>query len=276
MQSKVVVLKSLTSFLSQAIPFAWRSREPQGTSGPTLTTPTWYLSSSFASTSAFNCFDALLVPTLAQTGAGPSWHWSQELDDSEGEDFAGSYSLAGAPCSAELSLQDLSDVSTLIAAIQEEGRSGLGTDAEVSCVAVRPFGFGIPAQLHIHDLTILQNLARTLHSTLVATFLDCAPSVFSPSTTPPETELQMVLVVCQLCRSLYGRILQDSAEVCSYSIMYRHTYEQLPSQEPYMSTQQKTYRQSFRTSPPISRSPAVVPLQCDVISRPSKHSKTSI
>ncbi|KAI0715228.1 hypothetical protein C8Q76DRAFT_618591 [Earliella scabrosa] len=188
--SKVVVLKSLASFLSQAIPFAWRSREPQGTSGPTLTTPTWYLSSSFASTSAFNCFDALLVPTLTQTDTGPSWHWSQELDGSEGEDFAGSYSLADAPCSAELSVQDLSDVSTLIAAIQEEGRSGLGTDAEVSC-----------------------NLARTLHSTLVATFLDCAPSVFSPSTTPPETELQMVLVVCQLCRSLYGRILQDSAEV---------------------------------------------------------------
>ncbi len=72
-----------------------------------------------------------------------------------------------------------------------------------------PFPFAPPPP----PLTGLQHLARTLHPTLVSTFLDCAPTVFSPSSSPPETELQMVTVVCRICRSLYGRLLQDTAEV---------------------------------------------------------------
>ena len=51
-----------------------------------------------------------------------------------------------------------------------------------------------------------QHLARTLQPTLVSTFLDCAPSVFSPSTIPPETELQLVLSAAEIARELYGNV----------------------------------------------------------------------
>lgn len=62
-------------------------------------------------------------------------------------------------------------------------------------------------------LNSLQHLARTLHPTLVSTLLDCVPTIFSPSSSPPETELQMIVVVCRICHTLYGRLLQDTAEV---------------------------------------------------------------
>lgn len=52
-----------------------------------------------------------------------------------------------------------------------------------------------------------------MHSTLVSTFLDCAPLVFSPSSHPPETELQLVLTVSSICRTLYGAILQETVGV---------------------------------------------------------------
>ncbi|KAI0800897.1 hypothetical protein C8Q74DRAFT_1314301 [Fomes fomentarius] len=188
--SKLVVLKSLSTFLSHAIASAWHPRDLAQASGATLATPTWYLSSSFSSTSAYEAFDALLRPMSARRSSQSAWVWSEETPENAEEDFAGHFPLAMAPCSTEWSMHDLS-VDAVISAVQEEGQSMMGSGAEVACVA---------------------NLARTLHSTLVSTFLDCAPSVFSPSFGPPETESQMMLVVCRICRSLYGRILQDSAE----------------------------------------------------------------
>ncbi|KAJ7487700.1 hypothetical protein B0H11DRAFT_2157103 [Mycena galericulata] len=56
------------------------------------------------------------------------------------------------------------------------------------------------------------HLARTLHSTLVSTFLDCAPSVFSPNGTVDETQAKSIVAVAEITRHLYGSILQSVSE----------------------------------------------------------------
>ncbi|TBU34542.1 hypothetical protein BD311DRAFT_746356 [Dichomitus squalens] len=193
--SKLIVLKSLESFLSRAVASSWSSKDGSELSSSVLVTPTWYLSSSFASTSAFGAFDALLQPSSFRCGADPlrlgdTRVWLPEVSENGGESFVGQFSLLSESCSSAWSFHDLTDVDAAVALLRE-GQAGSGTDVEITCVA---------------------HLARTLHPTLVSTFLDCAPTVFSPSANPPETELQMVIVFCRICRSLYGRLLQDSAE----------------------------------------------------------------
>lgn len=133
-QSKLVVLKSLSTFLSHAIASAWHPRDLAEASGSTLATPTWYLSSSFSSMSAFEDFDALLRPISARGGPQSAWVWSEETSENA-EDFAGHCPLAMAPCSAEWSMHDLG-VDAVISAVQEEGQSMIGSGAEVACVAV--------------------------------------------------------------------------------------------------------------------------------------------
>ncbi|TFK91694.1 hypothetical protein K466DRAFT_595903 [Polyporus arcularius HHB13444] len=188
--SKLVVLKSLASFLSHAIKSAWHDRESAEASSSTVTTPTWYLSSSFASSDAFDAFDALLRPIISTQGSRePIRTWRDEVSPEE-DGFVGPFPLACGLSSAAWTIGDLNDVDAAISTLKGDG-TGEGTSADVSCAV---------------------QLARTVHSTLVSTFLDCAPTVFSPSSSPPETELQMILVVCRICRSLYGRILQDAAE----------------------------------------------------------------
>ncbi|KAI0756631.1 hypothetical protein C8Q80DRAFT_1093119 [Daedaleopsis nitida] len=186
--SKLIVLRSLSLFLSQAITSAWRFEDTTEASGSTMITPTWYLSSSFASRSAFEAFDSLLRTTSQAQES--TRHWTAEVSDNEQETFVGDHSMLLSGHTG-WSLHDLDDAGAAVVALQDGGQPAMGTDAELACVT---------------------QLARTLHSTLVSTFLDCAPTVFSPSSSPPETELQMVLVVCRICRTLYGRILQDSTE----------------------------------------------------------------
>ncbi|KAH9898031.1 hypothetical protein C8Q73DRAFT_640798 [Cubamyces lactineus] len=189
--SKLVVLRSLATFLNYAVSITGQTSDSAGgTHSATLITPTWYFSSSFASTSAFHAFDTLLQPIRSQSTSSTrpdevrTWH-AEHSDETE-EDFVGDFNLAQ-PSSMAWTIQDLDSVHAAIVA--------LSADSQSSVDGLDP-----------------QHIARTLHPTLVSTFLDCAPTVFSPSTSPPETELQMVLVVCRICRSLYGRILQDTAE----------------------------------------------------------------
>ena len=69
-------------------------------------------------------------------------------------------------------------------------------------------------------LTHLQRLAHTLHPIIVATFLDCAPAAFGLGSTNP-TELELIASVTDICRSLYGAILQEESFVRSgpYSLV---------------------------------------------------------
>ncbi|KAJ8494635.1 hypothetical protein ONZ51_g2221 [Trametes cubensis] len=194
--SKLVVLRSLATFLNYAVSITGRNND-SAVDAPlaALITPTWYFSSSFASTSALHAFDALLQPIRSQSTSGTraddvrTWHPEHSVETEE--DFVGKFDLAQ-PSSTAWMAQDLDSVHAAVIALSADGQSSVdGLDPQVTAAA---------------------HIARTLHPTLVSTFLDCAPTVFSPSSSPPETELQMVLVVCRICRSLYGRILQDTAE----------------------------------------------------------------
>ncbi|KAI9060172.1 hypothetical protein FKP32DRAFT_1595567 [Trametes sanguinea] len=197
--SKLVVLRSLAHFLSHAVAVSGHSGDVTSEStSATLLTPTWYFSSSFASKSAFEAFDALLRPTWDPSSSSSrrlgdaTRTWVPEFSEDCEEDFVGQFDLAVPPSTSSWTLQDMNDVVSEVNMSNGDRQSGSnGPDPQVVAAA---------------------HVARTLHPTLVSTFLDCAPAVFSPSTTPPETETQMVLVVCRICRSLYGRILQDAAE----------------------------------------------------------------
>jgi len=68
----------------------------------------------------------------------------------------------------------------------------------------------------------VQHLARTLHSTLISTFLDYAPTVFSASENPPETEVHLIMAVGEIVRTLYGALLQASLPVRLCMIPFYH------------------------------------------------------
>jgi pre-rRNA-processing protein IPI1 len=52
-----------------------------------------------------------------------------------------------------------------------------------------------------------------MYNTLISTFLDCAPTVFSLREAPPENGVSLVIAVGEIARSLYGCILQGPATV---------------------------------------------------------------
>ncbi|KAI0673507.1 hypothetical protein C8Q78DRAFT_968534 [Trametes maxima] len=191
--SKLVVLRSLAAFLDHAVSEVGGASKVTGeSSSATLATPTWYFSASFSTTSAFETFDSLLRPvsSASQARLGVAKTWFPEISDEDGEDFVGQFDFPPSEVSP-WSLQELQNVDAAIALL------GGNKDNTGRCDIL---------------VTSIAHIARTLHSTLVSTFLDCAPAVFSPSSTPPDTELQMVLVVCRICRSIYGIILQNTAE----------------------------------------------------------------
>ncbi|KAI8980644.1 hypothetical protein BD414DRAFT_420409 [Trametes punicea] len=197
--SKLAILRSLANFLSHtvAMPGSWSGAVLDAHSAALLT-PTWYFSSSFASTSAFDAFETLMRPVYyvshpgTQRGRGDARTWAPEVSEDSEEDFVGDFEFAAAAKLVPWTVQDLNNVSAELTLPTEDQHLGVDKlDPEVAAAA---------------------QVARTLHPTLVSTFLDCAPTVFSPSATVAETELQLVLVVCRICRSLYGRILQDAAE----------------------------------------------------------------
>ena len=68
----------------------------------------------------------------------------------------------------------------------------------------------------------MQRLARTLFSTLSASYLECAPVVFSPSVNPPDTDLQMLTAAMEITRTLYGVILQSGSQVRTPFILMLH------------------------------------------------------
>ncbi|KAF9822049.1 hypothetical protein IEO21_00043 [Rhodonia placenta] len=188
--SKLIVLKSLSSFLSHALSAASSSSQPSSSSSAHPPTPTWFLSSSFTSLEAYEAFESVLRPTYhasqSMSSAGYAERWSEEADvDVTFETFPGHFDAASAPTGISWSLQELMNVDVQELQIEE---------------------------LNTHELHTMQHLARTLHSTVVSTLLDCAPSVFSPSSVPPERELQMVIVLGEICRTLYGSILREAGE----------------------------------------------------------------
>ncbi|KAJ7110117.1 hypothetical protein C8R44DRAFT_634671 [Mycena epipterygia] len=182
--SKLVVLQSLSTFLRCAV--------SARTAGDRLESPsvssidTWYLASWFQTPEAYGVFDQLLRPRHSQADHGRLPHriWQAEVDLEFEDEPPCHYPLLG-PFGSKWTLQQLS-----------ESVDGAGNTAN---------GGG-------ENSTFVRHLARTLHSTLISTFLDCAPSVFSPNGKVDETQAKLIVAVAEITRHLYGAILQSTFE----------------------------------------------------------------
>ncbi|KAG6884745.1 hypothetical protein C0993_008535 [Termitomyces sp. T159_Od127] len=147
---------------------------------------TWFLLPSFARPEDYYSFEKILQSS--QSNAHRHYRWREDVDPEDNEDdFPGVFTAAETPISSDnFTLQQLADISKV-------------------------FGSSEIDVLNDRKAELVARLARTLQSTLIATFLDCAPSVFAPSSNPSETQVQLVLAVGQISRTLYGVVLQASA-----------------------------------------------------------------
>lgn len=98
----------------------------------------------------------------------------------------------------------LSDLKTFLGTQEHDSTS---QSTRIDFVAVSSVIFSGDAG---HQTFLTQHLVNTLQSTIVETYLDFAPSAFSPSTSPSETELQLVITVVQIAQCLYQYIMQSS------------------------------------------------------------------
>ncbi|KIJ68364.1 hypothetical protein HYDPIDRAFT_36848 [Hydnomerulius pinastri MD-312] len=183
-QSKLVVMRSLSSFLSHAV-------DPQsltsGSSSPDLSPaaislPTWFLRPSFTCARLYEENAGIFQSSRAEK---PGRHilWSLEPEfESFDEDFVYDSTAILNPPGTAWTINDLSALSME----QDEPSESSG------------------------DIPFIMRLARTLYATLTASYLDCAPVVFSPSTNPPETDLQMLTAALGITRTLYSTILQST------------------------------------------------------------------
>jgi pre-rRNA-processing protein IPI1 len=176
-QSKLVVLKSLSAFLTHAVSRQLRpsNHTTSNLDQAAVPLPTWFLSPSFRSARSFNAYERLFrsesVDCQPQLDAKHSYN-----------DFICIPDFATGPLATAWSLDDLSGLSLA----QTESLTHPNSN---TCSLI--------------------HLARTLYSTLLASYLDCAPIVFSPSANPPEAELNLLTVTARIMRTLYGSILQD-------------------------------------------------------------------
>ncbi|KAF8349995.1 hypothetical protein F5887DRAFT_1059217 [Amanita rubescens] len=178
--SKLVVLQSLASFLRSGL-----SPSPTSGSGPPWDSPGagqyWFLSQAFKTLESYSSFNSLLEP-LNHDHNADFRRWSAE--DQFDENFTHYPSAMSFVASGSWALEELA----------EERRS---LDPSPTYKAADTLNYDY-----------LVHLARNLQSTLVSTFLDCAPAVFSPSEKPLETSLQLILAVSQISRTLYSSLLQ--------------------------------------------------------------------
>ncbi|KAL1753301.1 hypothetical protein FB107DRAFT_264484 [Schizophyllum commune] len=180
--SRLIILQSLSLFLKRAISLG-ASTDPDAPGAPF---PTWYLTSSFRDEDAHRKFDAALAPVLGTSGQScRKRSWIPEADK-EYETFVHDYPLLHASSAQGWSIQDLDEALKSVKKLSEDASSTI-------------------------DVSFVTRLARTLHATLVATYLDYAPAVFAPTGTPSETELQLVMTVVEITRTLYGAIFQSDA-----------------------------------------------------------------
>ncbi|KAJ7181761.1 hypothetical protein C8R43DRAFT_970362 [Mycena crocata] len=180
--SKLVVLQSLSTFLRCGVSSPSRASRDQSKSSVSPI-DTWYLATWFKTQHAYQVFDNLLQPRILQPmNVPPHKTWEAVVDLELDSDSPCPYPLVDS-FGSKWTLQQLSDIVA----------SAHNDDGEGNTLFVR-------------------HLARTLHSTLVSTFLDCAPSVFSPNGSVDETQAKSIVVVSEITRHLYGVILQSTSE----------------------------------------------------------------
>ncbi|KAF4623469.1 hypothetical protein D9613_001877 [Agrocybe pediades] len=199
--SKLVVLKSLSTFLREALhPFdapespsssqTARTRIDAGTSLDTT-----FLKSAFPSLRAYHAFESLLASQASSKSLCQPWRAEVEPDDDFGDVFVQSFPLL------EESVEpwSLHDFSTPVDFSNLNENTSSSRQASTSFVA---------------------HLAGTLHSTIIETYLDCAPSVFSPGSTPTDVELQLVVTIVRIAQSLYHVLLQCPEDVDQEHIIH--------------------------------------------------------
>lgn len=180
-QSKLVVMKSLSTFLTHAVSRQLRpSNHATSNLDPAaVPLPTWFLFPSFRSARSFSAYERLF--------RSESVDCQSQLDvEHSRDDFICMPDFATGPLTPAWSLNDLSSSSL----------------AQTESLA------------HLNSNTCsLIHLARALYSTLLTSYLDCAPVVFSPSANPPEAEVNLLTVTARIMRTLYGTILQDRSSL---------------------------------------------------------------
>ncbi|KAG5342392.1 hypothetical protein C0989_002227 [Termitomyces sp. Mn162] len=146
---------------------------------------TWFLLPSFARPGDYYSFEQIFQTSQSSTYNCCQWRENVDPEDNE-DDFPGTFTAAETPIlSDDFTLQKLADISDVTGSSEYDA-------------------------VNDHKAELVARLARTLQSTLIATFLDCAPSVFMPSGNPSETQVQLVLAVGQIARTLYNVVLQAS------------------------------------------------------------------
>ncbi|KAH7911965.1 hypothetical protein BJ138DRAFT_1005493 [Hygrophoropsis aurantiaca] len=178
-QSKLVALRSLSNFLNHALsPLSEISAKSTPTS---LSLPTWYFSPFFSTSDALQTFDKLFKPSC-QSSKRVFWAPEQNMEALD-EDFV--YIPTGLinPLATSWNLSDLENLG----------------------LVNQPGG--------ISNSSFIVHLARTLYGTLVATYLDYAPAVFSPSSNPSDVDLQLLVATVRIIRNLYSNILQSNFPV---------------------------------------------------------------
>lgn len=178
--SKVVVLHSLSTFLQSALSSSVHL--PSSSALDQFSMRSWYLAPSFARPEAYVSFEELLQPAQQRSTDCDCRTWQAEVDLEDDKFIHHHTSIWPQPY-----LDNVSDDVGITEAAQVDGSN--------------------------INYTFIAHLSQRLHACLVATFLDCAPIVFSPSGTPPETEMQLIMAVAQISRTLYGTLLQAPVSV---------------------------------------------------------------
>ena len=112
LQSKLIVLSSLSVFLRNALALPDHASTNSTHNSSETSLPTWYLTSAFASQEAYEAFDKLLQPLLQSTSSlSSSRRWDPEIDPEMGdEDFMQTFGFATAALGNQWGLHDLSEV----------------------------------------------------------------------------------------------------------------------------------------------------------------------
>ena len=158
--------------------------------------------SAFSAPAAFSAFKSLLASTHPDKGLSRTWQAFVEPDDENEDPLFRRYPLTENPVET-WTFQEIQDLTSAMEA------SGARDNAQVASqkfvAVIIKFSF-----TSVETHRTIQHLASTLHSTIIETYLDCAPSVFSPSSTPSETEVHLVVTVVLIVRTLYHVALQSS------------------------------------------------------------------
>lgn len=198
-------MKSFSRFLRVSLACGSSMADPSASAADT--SPTWFFEDLFISPVAFRAFTSSLTPSSSKARKYQHLQWQATSDEGVefDEDFLGRSPLANLDDGNILSSWGLKDLDFTGA---EMGPSG------------HTFADGHPAIMVcaqsnlIHTLSkepLSQELAHRVAPLLVSTFLDCAPSVFSPSTArAPSTlnvNLELIATVGSVARTLYGAVV---------------------------------------------------------------------